>query len=214
MKPLAQRPAEFLSSSANDVSADGSIIVGTITAPFPRAFRWTADGGLGRLGGLPGRPESFGSSVSADGSVVVGDAFSDAGIEAFRWTASTGMVALGDLPGGMVMSSATDVSANGSLIVGYGDTDNGRQAMFWTEATGMVNVQQFLSSNGISAVADWKLISTEGISADGRTIVGTGINPAGLREAWIATIPEPSTLGLAVVCGLGLVAVCVKRRWF
>jgi probable HAF family extracellular repeat protein len=65
----------------------------------PRAFRWTASGGmqdLGTLGG--GRSEA--SGVSADGAVVVGWAYNAAGQErAFRWTVDGGMQDLGTLGG-------------------------------------------------------------------------------------------------------------------
>jgi len=39
----------------------------------------------------------------------------------------------------------------------------------------------------------WFLIAATGISDDGRTIVGWGVNQ-GYDEAWIARIPEPGSL--------------------
>ena len=42
------------------------------------------------------------------------------------------------------------------------------------------------------------------ISADGRTLVGWGWNPAIEQEAWIAVIPEPATLALVALGGLVL----------
>jgi len=38
----------------------------------------------------------------------------------------------------------------------------------------------------------WQLTSARGISTDGNTIVGSGINPAGQYEAWIATGLKPT----------------------
>ncbi|GAH22327.1 unnamed protein product, partial [marine sediment metagenome] len=38
----------------------------------------------------------------------------------------------------------------------------------------------------------WTLRSATGISDDGLTFVGYGLNPSGYQEAWIATIPEPA----------------------
>jgi hypothetical protein len=50
-----------------------------------------------------------------------------------------------------------------------------------------------------------------GISFDGQTIVGTGINPNGQTEAWFAVIPEPGT-GLLVMTGLLGLAARRQRR--
>jgi hypothetical protein len=76
--------------------------------------------------------------------------------------------------------------------------------MFWTEVTGMVDLRDFLMSHGITEVTDRRLTSAAGISADGRTIVGTGFGPNG-EEAWVATIPEPSTIALAAFAVVGIV---------
>jgi hypothetical protein len=70
----------------------------------------------------------------------------------------------------------------------------------------MVNLRSFLVSQGLD-LAGWTLTSAEGISADGLTIVGTGVNPAGNQEAWMATIPEPSTIALAALSAVGLFGV-------
>jgi hypothetical protein len=35
------------------------------------------------------------------------------------------------------------------------------------------------------------LASTQAMSADGTVIIGVGYNPRGIREGWIAVIPEP-----------------------
>jgi probable HAF family extracellular repeat protein len=56
--------------------------------------------------------------VSADGSVVVGQGFSAAGVEAFRWQGGV-MKDLGDLPSGMFSSRAYGVLAeDGAVVVG------------------------------------------------------------------------------------------------
>src|SRR5262245_37489475 len=72
LTPLGDLPGGQFASRANDVSADGSVIVGSsYSASGLEAFRWTSGGGMVGLGDLPGG--SFGSAasgVSADGSVV------------------------------------------------------------------------------------------------------------------------------------------------
>jgi probable HAF family extracellular repeat protein len=141
------------------------------------------------IGDLPGG--FFGSSaegVSADGTVVVGYGTGPAGSEAIRWTPSGGMVGLGDLPGGNFSSAATAASAHGDVIVGSGSTADSFEAFFWTPALGMVALKQFLLDHGVQEVEGWRLVFATDISADGRTIVGNGINPNFEDEAWVATI--------------------------
>ena len=54
----------------------------------------------------------------------------------------------------------------------------------------------------------WELQSARGISANGLVIAGQGINPDGEYEAWIATLPEPST---GVLVSLGLLGFALVR---
>jgi hypothetical protein len=52
-----------------------------------------------------------------------------------------------------------------------------------------------------------------GVSDDGRTIVGNGINPAGLSEPWLAHIPEPATFAIAAMSGLAFLHRRRGRVW-
>src|ERR1019366_866084 len=80
------------------------------------AFRWTPSGGLQDLGLTTGS-ESIAVGISADGSVIVGEARDASGFwRAFRWTASTGMQDIGTLGG--PESAAFAVNNDGSVIVG------------------------------------------------------------------------------------------------
>jgi hypothetical protein len=68
----------------------------------------------------------------------------------------------------------------------------------------MRSVQDLLEEYGLD-LTGWQLSAAYGISADGLTIVGGGINPAGDAEAWRATLPNPVPLPGAVLLGaLGL----------
>lgn len=190
-------------SNAISVSADGSVIVGVSDS---NAFRWTADGGMVGLGDLPGGvPASRPAAISADGGVVVGWSISASGIEAFQWTETEGMIGLGDLPGGSFHSEAKGLSADGSIIVG---TASGQIAFIWDIVNGMRSIQDILVSDFGLDLTGWHLSDAIGISADGTTIVGNGINSMGNSEAWIATIPEPATF---LLLALGCI-VALRRR--
>ena len=198
-----------VSSVAADVSADGSVIVGVrVNGASEEAFRWTQETGTVGLGvsadfsnGYIGSDLSFdGVGISADGSVVIGYSINANGDqEAFRWTQETGMMDLGSLDPNVASSTAKDVSADGSIVVGYSRNANGSQEAFrWTQETGMVSLKETLIGAGLD-VSGWTLDEATGISADGFTIVGNGINPSGQTEGWVAhlspePIPEPLTI--------------------
>jgi len=166
--------------------------------------------GLGNLRGAEYLSRAHG--VSANGSVVVGQSQSAFGSEAFRWTSGEGMIGLGDLPGGGFRSWARDVSANGSVVVGSGLTALGQEAFIWVPLNSMRNLRDILESGHGLDLTGWALSAAEGISADGKTIVGWGVNPNGLFEAWIAHIPEPAALTL--LAGASLLAFARRRFAF
>ncbi len=186
---LGDLPGGDFASEARAVSADGLIVVGTgAGASGNEAFRWTQTGGMVGLGDLPGTVfYSSAYGVSADGAVVVGFSFGANGQEAFRWTQAGGMVGLGDFPGGRFFSFATDVSADGSVVVGVGASASSSEPFIWTEATGMVSLRESLIALGLD-LTGWTLGGANGVSADGRTVVGSGINPDGQSEAWRAVL--------------------------
>ena len=221
MQGLGFLPGGSLTSEARGISADGSIIVGySYTPDGHEAFHWTQAGGMQGLGHLPdaGQVYSEAWAISADGSTIVGYSFSDLGSyfahQAFRWTAEQGMKGLGVLPlEGYVQSFATAVSADGSTIVGRVDRILSSEyeniedsyAFIWDAEHGMRNLRDVLV-NDLHLDLDGRiLIQASGISADGLTIVGLGVNSSNQAEAWIAVIPEPLTLQLLAMGALALV---------
>jgi hypothetical protein len=84
------------------------------------------------------------------------------------------------------------------------------EAVYW-DASGRVHVlSAFLRAMGVD-LAGWTLLTAYDVSADGRTIVGTGINPSGGIEAWIAVVPEPGT-SLLIAVGLAMLSAQRGRR--
>jgi probable HAF family extracellular repeat protein len=140
---------------------------------------------LGTLGG----DWSAAYGVSADGSVVVGEAQNAAGNQrAFRWTAAGGMQDLGTLGG--AHGWAYGVSADGSVVVGWAHNAAGHgRAFHWTAAGGMRN----LGTLGGDLSWAW------GVSADGSVVVGRADNAAGRSRAfrWTAAggMQDLGTLG-------------------
>ena len=193
--PLGDLPGGGFQSEAYAVSSDGSVVVGhSLSGSGLEAFRLDeADGlmvGLGDLDENDGVFYSAAYGVSEFGAVVVGTSLSPSGRQAFRWTQDGGMVGLGDLEGGNFFSIADDVSDDGTVVVGFGSTDavGGGEAFRWTEADGMQRIQTLLEAQGVD-LTGWVLNRARGVSADGTTIVGHGIDPDGNSVAWVATLP-------------------------
>lgn len=197
------------------LSSDGSIIAATVgqSGSFvTEAARWTP-GGVETLGLLPGGVSSAVGGMSSNGEVVVGGGEStsrNVPSEAFRWsTDSAGMSFLGDLLGGDSWSFAYDVSNDGRIVIGEGTDAIGASAFIWDETNGIRALQDVLTNDYDLDLDGWRLTSARGISDDGLTITGIGINPDGLQEGWIVTIPAPSTFA---AFGLLAFAGSTRRR--
>jgi probable HAF family extracellular repeat protein len=171
-------------TSASDVSADGSVVVGQVGS---QAFRWTHETGIVGLGDFPRGPfYSLANAVSADGSIVVGRGATDFCTRGcrnifppFRWTQASGMTRVN-------MGTAIDISGDGSVIVG-----GSSQASSWTQAGGAV---------GLGDLPDGTLNSHSfGVSADGSVIVGQGNSAAG-AEAFRWT-QDDGMVGLGILPG-------------
>jgi probable HAF family extracellular repeat protein len=195
-------------AQVHDASNDGKVVVGTLRrgTGHDEASRWTdATGPIG-LGVLPGHTTSAAYGVSADGSVIVGTSGNYIHSEAFYWSEETGMVGLGSLRRGSGDGAAFDVSADGSVIVGFGTGANGWEAFIWNRAHGMRSLRESLERDyqlGTS-LRGWKLRTAVAISDDSTTVAGSGLNPAGKHEAWIACLAKPrpaTTRGSTIALG-------------
>ena len=103
--------------------------------------------------------------ISADGSTVVGAAFSVDSQEAFRWTKPGGLEGL-RYPVGKEQSEAIAASEDGSAIAGTvrGFMGTAPQAARWSESAGW----EILTGDGETVAT----IQSRGISADGNVVVG------------------------------------------
>jgi len=179
-------------SSAQDVSADGSVVVGVAqdSNGFYRPFRWTPRGGMQDLGTLGGR-HGAAMRVSPNGATIVGTASTvnssgSASIDSvgilslnnshvyrpFRWTQGGGMQNLGTFGG--CCGWGNGVSADGGVVVGWADNASGnRRAFRWAN-----NQMRDLGTLG----------GTEGkgrdVSADGGVVVGWAYNASGSERAF------------------------------
>jgi hypothetical protein len=70
-------------------------------------------------------------------------------------------------------------------------------------------LQVILEDNYGLDLSGWTLTDARGISADGSTIAGFGLNPSGNREAYVAYLPEP---GGSLLTSSALLALAVFRR--
>jgi len=202
---------DSVASFAKGVSADGSKVIGrSWSALGQESFLWTEENGMIGLGNnlYGNRFTNQAKGISADGSTVTGYGEVHIGDEhitkAFLWTEESGMIGLGDLSD--ENSYAYGISGDGSTVIGVlglpGGIDRDGDVFIWTAESGMRLFQDLLVSDFGLDMTGWTLINVKGISDNGLSIVGTGINPNGYAEAWIARMPEPSTMLLFVFGGL------------
>jgi probable HAF family extracellular repeat protein len=222
---LGDLPGGDFQSSAFGVSSDGNVVVGASEADSRlTAFRWTPGGGIASFGGN----ERTARAVSADGSVVGGGLWvtdQDAG-PAYRWTAQTGSMEIPQLelpPLPLVRflhAESRSMTPDGAILSvdvgrGYEPIQSSGAAFIWTAETGMISLRDALVFGGATNLDGWTLLRANGISADGKTVVGTAIGPGG-EQAFVATIgaiPEPSTLVLTLIAVAALIMVATRNIW-
>ena len=195
---LGQMPGAMRGAGtfANAVSSDGSTIVGyawvcpdggtnCTSSGKTEAFRWTPSGRYQLLGDLGSEVGSMALAVSANGSVVVGDA--PAGTNsfgAFGWTAAKGILAL---PVALQFGNA--VTSDGKMVAG-GDNwwnVNGQAGKFGPFA-GNPDQTQALGLAGTIAAPIAVGAALKGSDNNGATLHGFRWTPAGgLQDLGLTT---------------------------
>lgn len=185
-------PGEPLGFTADHATSDGSLIFGNRQS----GGAWATDGVTSwAINGVSA------TDVSPDGQWMV-SSLGLATAAGVRLNVTTGVfTTIPNMPGRQG-GAARGVSADGSLVVGWGGTS--RRAFLWDAQNGTRDLNVLLPAWGIN-LQGWILLEARGISDDGRTIVGLGVNPQGFDQSWIVTIPAPGAAGLAaMVLGLAL----------
>ncbi len=175
------------------LSGNGATVVGfSSVGTDHRAIRWSQAGGTIYLGDLAGGlTYSEATGVSYDGRTIVGGSYGAGGEEPFIWTAANGMVGLGNFPSPVPNGEASACSGDGSVVVGHSRAGNDYTAFIWDAAHGMRTLAAALSSAGAPLPHGWTLTYAQGISYDGNTVVGVGINPQGNTEGFVAQFRKP-----------------------
>ena len=122
--------------------------------------------------------------------MVVGFGTTRSGPRAFRWTRRGGLENLGPLTGVPGGTRALDVSADGSTVVGSAGTGEEGRAFVWTRGRGLRKLESVLGAALGVELDGWTLLEATAVSADGKAVAGTGLNPRGQREAWLARLPD------------------------
>lgn len=194
MQLLGSLPGDFYSEAAA-VNADGTRIVGVSGTTNGNAFLWTAGMGMTVLPRVPGGSYGRALGINTTGDLIVGywGLTGTSTTLAVRWR--DGIPENLGTAVGYTRSLATAISDDGSVIVGEVSTGSVSTAGIWTPSTGWLRLQDYMQSIGVVIPAGMNLQIANGISADGRTIVGTSFSGHG--EGFVITIPSPSVLCFA-----------------
>ncbi len=195
-------PAQRGTSSDGSVSVGdiSNIDLGTGTETAHQAYRWTLANGIVGLGYLPGGDRSVALGVSADGNTVFGisNSTTSPGVtyfgELYLWTSGSGMVSLGKPAGYDQYNNIGGTSADASVLAfsaGDSTSQNPDAAFIFPTASHIYyDIGALLAQAGAGAsIAGWSELTPFGVSDDGTTLFGSGTDPNGLTQGWVAHFP-------------------------
>lgn len=215
---------ETIYNSVNDISRDGTVIVGEFgdytNDEITQAAVWTEEDDWVKLGALPDTMDcpmqSAGWAIADDGLTVAGLAFSGCNGRAFIHTPQGGLVGMQHATenGG---ARASNISGDGSVVVGFSQGRSSRTPTWWSTADGAGHLLTMQDANGDPILdSDGNRIPNDraggefhDVNYDGTLIVGQ----VGSRAlAWtperhrvLPTMGDPATSSARarVICGEG-----------
>lgn len=186
---------DTFSTHADAVSGDGSKIL-LNHATNPASYLWSQEGGYELLP----LDVFWASWLSYDGQILAGTSRGAPGTNiyfSFYWSQTEGLTLI-DTPAGWLHSFFGSMTPDAKFAVGQlnlsGNPPEGGRAYLWDDQNGTRLLEDVLANDYSINLDGWTLLNATGISADGMTICGYGINPDGNMEGWVATIPEPASL--------------------
>lgn len=181
MRGLGFVTDDACSSAAHAVSADGRVIVGA-SQPYgcehSEACAWV-DGSVMTLEQLDETSGSIAIGVSADGNVIIGNCYDDRGQVAYIWSRESGIARLFD-GNGVVFGISGDAGTAIGEAEHYGP-------VVWTKSDGALPLVDLLKSLAIYPDG-WRDLQVRAVSGDGSIIGGSGTNPEGQQEGWVARL--------------------------
>ena len=194
-----------IDSRATAISGDGTIVFGRVriqsgaTSKF-EVFRWTTTDGMTSIGLPTHATVAEPQAASTDGSVVVGyrnNVEGMDGIGAFHWEDGVGFQSIGAPIADAASNWANAVSGDGSVVVGYYTESLGTvRPLIWDVERGSRDLRlELINDYGLTELSNWQLAYANGISDDGKSITGWGINPVWNSEAWLVTLPTDCMAG-------------------
>jgi hypothetical protein len=221
---LPTPPGTFLGGSslgtqyggAYDITEDGS----TILVSGSHLLVNGTD--IGRPSNLP--LTHIGTKLSANGRFIAGDLRSPAPDGSGHLLSDGGFVYDRDRQQkisfptlGTTGSDVNAVSSNGRLVgtvFNVGQSGSSR-AFYWDDGlTAAIDMKDYLLNQPrlAQSLAGWTLTSANDISADGRTIIGSGINPQGQQQAWIADLTKHVVLNFGQAAPGAIVAQPTQKN--
>jgi len=202
--PLPNPLGMNLAAAAGAVTRDGAIVTGTAkdNAGGVLVVSWVDDPDVTapptRRFSMMGVTNADVHGLSSDGMLAVGTILDTANANFAFATENGNAINVAPMNGAVFAhSNAWDTSDDGNVTVGdvllpmSGTTV--AQACIWTRNQGITSykgtVVDALRSTNVILPNGWQLTAAYGVSADGKTLVGSAVDPQGIPAGYVARLP-------------------------